>query len=153
MFLILCRKCARKLEESGMGGCLAICSLSHLLSRLGSGCRKKGGYNKCSHIFASFLNKSIFIHWGHRVQKWGWGLPTVRFFIPAWERRTCTKYKWFSTRTNSGWKEVLTPLIHVLVISRLDHCNALYVGLPLTQKLQMVQNAACLLYTSPSPRD
>ena len=38
----------------------------------------------------------------------------------------------------------LTTLVHVLVISRLDHCNALYMGLPLRlmQKLQMVQNAA-----------
>ena len=41
----------------------------------------------------------------------------------------------------------LTTLVHALVISRLDHCNALYVGLPLRlmQKLQMVQNAAASL--------
>ena len=41
----------------------------------------------------------------------------------------------------------LTTLVHALVISRLDHCNALYVGLPLRlmQKLQMVQNAAARL--------
>ena len=34
----------------------------------------------------------------------------------------------------------LTTLIHSLVILRLDHCNALYVGLPLRlmRKLQMV---------------
>ena len=41
----------------------------------------------------------------------------------------------------------LTTLVHALVISRLDHCNALYVGLPLrlSRKLQMVQNAAARL--------
>ncbi|XP_078242497.1 uncharacterized protein LOC140704941 [Pogona vitticeps] len=43
----------------------------------------------------------------------------------------------------------LTTLVHALVISRLDHCNALYVGLPLRliRKLQMVQNAAAKLLT------
>ena len=42
---------------------------------------------------------------------------------------------------------VLTTLVHPLVISRLDHCNVLYVGLPLRlmQKLQMVQNMVGLL--------
>ena len=41
----------------------------------------------------------------------------------------------------------LTTLVHTLVISRLDHCNALYVGLPLRsmRKLQMVQSAAARL--------
>ena len=41
----------------------------------------------------------------------------------------------------------LTTLVHALIISRLDHCNALYVVLPLrlTRKLQMVQNAAARL--------
>ena len=41
----------------------------------------------------------------------------------------------------------LTTLVHALVISRLDHCNALYVGLPLRlmQKLEVVQNVAARL--------
>ena len=41
----------------------------------------------------------------------------------------------------------LNTLVHTLIISRLDHCNALYVGLPLRsmRKLQMVQNAAARL--------
>ena len=41
----------------------------------------------------------------------------------------------------------LTTLVHVLVISRLDHCNTLYVGLPLRLmwKLKMVQNVAARL--------
>ena len=41
----------------------------------------------------------------------------------------------------------LTTLVNALVISRLDHCNALYVGLPLRLmwKLQMVQNAVARL--------
>ena len=44
---------------------------------------------------------------------------------------------------------VLTTLVRALVISRLDHCNALYVGLPLRlmRKLQVVQNAAARLLT------
>ena len=41
----------------------------------------------------------------------------------------------------------LTTLVHVLVVLRLDYCNALYVGLPLrlVWKLQMVQNVAARL--------
>ena len=47
---------------------------------------------------------------------------------------------------------MLTTLVHVLVISRLDHCNTLYVGLPLRlmQKLQVVQNAAARLLSGVS---
>ena len=38
--------------------------------------------------------------------------------------------------------EALTTLVHALVISRVDYCNSLYVGLPLRlmRRLQMVQN-------------
>ena len=41
----------------------------------------------------------------------------------------------------------LTTLVHALVILRLDHCNALSMGLPLRLmwKLQMVQNAVARL--------
>ena len=44
---------------------------------------------------------------------------------------------------------VLTTLVHALVIPRLDHCNTLYMGLPLRlmRKLQVVQNAAARLLT------
>ena len=51
---------------------------------------------------------------------------------------------WLRTYLDMG---ALTTLVHVLVISRLDHCNALYMGLPwrLMQKLQVVQNAAARL--------
>ena len=42
---------------------------------------------------------------------------------------------------------VLTTLVHELVISRLDHCNAIYMGLPLRlmRKLQIVQNVVARL--------
>ena len=49
--------------------------------------------------------------------------------------------------------EDLKTVVHVLVISRLDFCNALYVGLLLclVQKLQLVQNMAARLVTG-TPR-
>ena len=39
----------------------------------------------------------------------------------------------------------LTTLVHALEISRLDHCNTLYMPLKLMWKLQVVQNAAARL--------
>ncbi|XP_060100566.1 uncharacterized protein LOC132575897 [Heteronotia binoei] len=44
-------------------------------------------------------------------------------------------------------RDDLATVIHATVTSRLDYCNALYMGLPLcrTQKLQSVQNAAARL--------
>ena len=44
---------------------------------------------------------------------------------------------------------VLTTLVHALIVSRLDYCNELYMGLPvrLMQKRQMVQNAVARLLT------
>ena len=43
----------------------------------------------------------------------------------------------------------LTTLVHALVVSRINYCNALYVGLPLglMQKLQMIQNMVARLLT------
>ncbi|XP_060135246.1 uncharacterized protein LOC132592706 [Zootoca vivipara] len=51
--------------------------------------------------------------------------------------------------------DCLTRVVHALVISRLDYCNALYVGLPLkvTRKLQLIQNAPARLVTGSSRRD
>uniref|UniRef100_A0A803TLI7 Reverse transcriptase domain-containing protein n=1 Tax=Anolis carolinensis TaxID=28377 RepID=A0A803TLI7_ANOCA len=45
--------------------------------------------------------------------------------------------------------EALATVIHATVTSRLDYCNALYVGIPMstTQKLRIVQNAAARLLT------
>uniref|UniRef100_A0A670I451 Reverse transcriptase domain-containing protein n=1 Tax=Podarcis muralis TaxID=64176 RepID=A0A670I451_PODMU len=51
--------------------------------------------------------------------------------------------------------DCLARVVHALVISRLDYCNALYVGLPLkvTRKLQLIQNAAARLVTGGGRRD
>ncbi|XP_060124669.1 ral guanine nucleotide dissociation stimulator-like 3 isoform X2 [Zootoca vivipara] len=51
--------------------------------------------------------------------------------------------------------DCLARVVHALVISCLDYCNALYVGLPLkvTQKLQLIQNAAAGLVTGSGRRD
>ncbi|XP_053138881.1 uncharacterized protein LOC128339283, partial [Hemicordylus capensis] len=49
----------------------------------------------------------------------------------------------------------LKTVVNLLVTSRLDFCNALYVGLPLyvVRKLQLVQNAAARLVSGSSRRD
>ena len=51
--------------------------------------------------------------------------------------------------------DCLARVVHALVISRLDYCNALYVGLPLnvTRKLQLIQNAAARLVTGSGCQD
>uniref|UniRef100_A0A670J261 Reverse transcriptase domain-containing protein n=1 Tax=Podarcis muralis TaxID=64176 RepID=A0A670J261_PODMU len=51
--------------------------------------------------------------------------------------------------------DCLARVVHALVISRLDYCNALYEGLPLkvTRKLQLMQNAAARLVTGSGRRD
>ena len=51
--------------------------------------------------------------------------------------------------------EVMKQLISSFIFNKLDYCNALLISLLFSTiaPVQWVQNAACLLYTSPSPRD
>ncbi|CAI7934913.1 Hypothetical predicted protein [Podarcis lilfordi] len=51
--------------------------------------------------------------------------------------------------------DCLARVVHALVISHLDYCHALYVGLPVkvTRKLQLIQNAAARLGTGSGCRD
>ncbi|XP_058013047.1 uncharacterized protein LOC131185023 [Ahaetulla prasina] len=51
-------------------------------------------------------------------------------------------------------RDALCTVTHALVMSRLDYCNALYMGLPLkcTRRLQLVQNAAArVVVVAPLP--
>nr|XP_060615104.1 uncharacterized protein LOC132764950 [Anolis sagrei ordinatus] len=52
-------------------------------------------------------------------------------------------------------KSDLATVVHALVTSRIDYCNALYVGLPLktARKLQMVQRSAARLLTGAALRE
>nr|XP_060608896.1 uncharacterized protein LOC132760735 [Anolis sagrei ordinatus] len=52
-------------------------------------------------------------------------------------------------------KSDLATVVHALVTSQIDYCNALYVGLPLktVRKLQLVQRAAVRLLTGASYRE
>lgn len=49
----------------------------------------------------------------------------------------------------------LSLVIHPVTISRLEHCNVLYVGLPLTmvQNFQLIQKAAAMLLSGAGYRD
>uniref|UniRef100_A0A670IIH6 Reverse transcriptase domain-containing protein n=1 Tax=Podarcis muralis TaxID=64176 RepID=A0A670IIH6_PODMU len=51
--------------------------------------------------------------------------------------------------------DCLARVVHAVVISHLDYCNVLYVGLPLkvTRNLQLIQNAAARLVTGSGRRD
>lgn len=79
--------------------------------------------------------------------------------MEAHVNQTCRATSYY-LRTIGSVRRYLTPdaaksLVHGLVISRLDYCNALLVGLPktLTDKLQRLQNTAARIITRTARQD
>ena len=82
--------------------------------------------------------------------------PDVVLDGTLWRRINCAEgifkrhISWILWKTMSLSYNDLEKVIHAFITSRLDYCNSLYLGLPLTlvARLQMVQNAAARLLTN-----
>ena len=76
-----------------------------------------------------------------------------------WPRTLVTCARWrianFAASPESDWTAACRTIVHDLVMSRLDYCNAILYGLPDAQlrKLQLVQNSAARLVTGTRRRE
>lgn len=99
--------------------------------------------NLCTSVFPLsdlVKNLGIIFDWGFTFEKQIRAVVKLCFF----HLRLLTKVKPLLSHGD------LEKAIHAFVISRLDYCNALYIGVPqsLRNKLQLVQNAAARLLSN-----
>nr|XP_060618433.1 uncharacterized protein LOC132767443 [Anolis sagrei ordinatus] len=81
--------------------------------------------------------------------------PATKEAVQVQNRCLAAVTVWMRANRPYLGKSDLATVVHALVTSRLDYCNALYVGLPLktARKLQLVQRAAAMVLTGAGRRE